>query len=58
MSKKNNSITLNKDNSNKELIANAIIIQIALFIILYLFTIAYRILIKTIKYLINKLLTL
>ena len=46
MSEKNNFITLNKDDLNKELIANAIIIQITLLIIIYLLIIAYRIIIK------------
>ena len=39
-------MALNKDNSNKELITDAITIQIALPLALYLPTIAYRIIVK------------
>ena len=39
-------MTLNEDNSNKELIADAMTIQIVLPLALYLSTIAYRILVK------------
>ena len=46
MNKKNNSITLNEDDSIKELTANAMIIQITLLINIYLLIIAYRIIIK------------
>ena len=43
---KNNSITLNKDNSNKELIADVMTIQITLPIVTCLPTIVYRIIVK------------
>ena len=39
-------MALNKDDSNKELTADAMIIQIALPMITYLLTIAYRITVK------------
>ena len=39
-------MTLNKDDSNKELTTNAVIIQITLLMIIYLLTIVYRIIVK------------
>ena len=44
--KKKNSITLTKDDSNKEPIADAVAIQITLPMITYLLIIAYRITVK------------
>ena len=44
--KKNNSMTLNEDDSNKESTANAVTIQITLPMVTYLLTIAYRITVK------------
>ena len=44
--RKNNSIALNGDDSNKELIADTVTIQITLLMVTYLFTIAYRITVK------------
>ena len=39
-------MALNEDDSNKELTANAVIIQITLSMIIYLLIIAYRITVK------------
>ena len=46
MNEKNNSMALNKDNSNEESIIDVMTIQIALPLTPYLSIIAYRILVK------------